>query len=71
MSHIQFLRAAQSRSARHGHDRAAVVTTAIFQIAADETASDAEKRRAVEALLRDEFFDVQRMTRDEIRLDDD
>ena len=70
MSFISPLQAAQSRSAPHGHDRASATVGAILQILADETASDAEKRHAAENLLRDEFHDVMRMTRDEMRLDD-
>ena len=58
-------------------DRAVVVATAIFQIVTHafgiggSEADLAAVRAEVTALLRDEFSDIQRQTRDDIRLRDD
>jgi hypothetical protein len=41
-------------------DRASVVTTAIFQVTAASSVPEAERRRHVEQLLRDEFAALQR-----------
>jgi hypothetical protein len=45
----------------HHFDRAAVVTTAVFQIL--ETAPEEERRQAAENYLRDEFSDAKREAR--------
>lgn len=58
-------------------DRATVVTTAILQIVTrafrvgGSEADLADVRAEITALLRDEFDDIQRQTRDDIRLRDD
>jgi hypothetical protein len=68
-----------TRSASGAQDRAAVDTTAIIQRIADalrrwlrgDPVDFAEVRAAIEGVLRDEFADTQRTTRDEIRLNDE
>jgi hypothetical protein len=50
---------------RCGHDRAAVVTTAIMQMIA--TAPKGELRQAIEAYLREEFEDAARHLAAEVR----
>jgi hypothetical protein len=56
-------------------DRATVVAAALFQTIADayasgDIASLADAYAAIVAQLRDEFYDVARMARDEIHLSD-
>jgi hypothetical protein len=59
-------------------DRAAVVATAIIQIfttalrrwLAGDASTLANVRAEIASVLHDEFADVARMTRDEIRIDD-
>ena len=61
----------------HTRDRAAIVTTAILRIVQEALrawlyrgdAAMPSARAEIEAVLRDEFADVARMTRDEIRID--
>ncbi len=53
------------------HDRAAVVATDIMRVFADAGKDRAAARRQIEALLREEFADIERQVRDDIRLRDD
>jgi hypothetical protein len=51
-------------------DRARIVTTAIFQVVRSR-GTGAEARAEVVAILREEFQDIQRQTRNEIRRQDE
>ncbi len=51
------------------HDRAAVVTTALLQVLS--SSAPIEVRDGIEALLRDEFADVERQAIADRRLDPD